>query len=950
MKIIKKTISLEPITSRVPSIWPAYKNNKLYFFDDISLKNREYEYPTNYGMIPLSLSLLSSVTESGTEYAINCGNENAIIISFERLCYIYSFFKKYNYLLNKAGHCGHVYSSAIEYYNTEIDNKYADVLEYGTDEEIYVNLDNNFAKYGGNDFYKWIITNIIPTYYISDEYKEYWNRDVLYYSDVIKWVSWFKDRTHYETEARYVGKTEIDTEHWDCKSNNTIDCCDCEEYFKRGGIREMNSMLEWYNAVQENIVKINHVVLNENNAVLHCFEPNVITNVELVNSLENIGQYSVLSPEYALGIDYRVADAYGASANTKGGTTVIDESGNTRILKDGEKGFCFSPFYMEKIFDDNSWDNYITRYINSEPQEFVSNLYKYYAFDDENKFYSGNTRDEVISAMSTGKVYNVTQTDSILIDGTLVPIETSEYGIYDLGNSILGGRTYFVYREKNTSTPYTLINGKKIYAESYFSLSGMCYYFSFFKNLNYKENKEGKCNKISNFDIDKYKIFGRKKNNDDLINYISYNDKTHIINDTICMNVDMPCNSAITINDISYYRVKGYSSDEYGNMMYVINDTNKIYNDKLIELPSTYALSEDNSKIYLNVYNNNVIIYDAKCITGRTISKLLDLASINKLCDDTGNDIDGIYNDTCREINGQSSAMTYAQPPIYTVLEPIYQVGNTSLIARFKLTKENISDIEDNKNYFIGNIITKMKFYYKDVNGNKVESTIFECGENMTSLSAISESTFAKNQIDEEDLAIIFDENLYCDIEYYIGATLERRSGTNFKLADGYNYGVKYNETVKFVKTPVFYRLKMEEDENEIMPTQAYETENLSHKYMIYTYIMKQDVEEVESNIYDTAFQVPMANFTSEINLIDSNITPNFSGYSDMDDYNGMDISPVYKEEYKLGLAMNENVDADIYIDRGINAAFEKHLKLQEITSLEALVQYGNNYFKIMDS
>ena len=45
-----------------------------------------------------------------------------------------------------------------------------------------------------------------------------------------------------------------------------------------------------------------------------------------------------------------------------------------------------------------------------------------------------------------------------------------------------------------------------------------------------------------------------------------------------------------------------------------------------------------------------------------------------------------------------------------------------------------------------------------------------------------------------------------------------------------------------------------------------------------------------------------------------------------------------------------ENVDSDIYIDRGINAAFEKHLKLGEVTSLEALEQYGNGYFKIMES
>ena len=113
---------------------------------------------------------------------------------------------------------------------------------------------------------------------------------------------------------------------------------------------------------------------------------------------------------------------------------------------------------------------------------------------------------------------------------------------------------------------------------------------------------------------------------------------------------------------------------------------------------------------------------------------------------------------------------------------------------------------------------------------------------------------------------------------------------------------------------------------------------------------MGQEMQDVESNVYEAIYQAPIANFTTEINLIDSGLTPNFSAYTDMDTYNSINVSPVFKEEYKMGIATNEKVDADIYIDRGINAAFEKHLKLGEVTSLEALTQLGNGYFKIMDS
>ena len=51
-----------------------------------------------------------------------------------------------------------------------------------------------------------------------------------------------------------------------------------------------------------------------------------------------------------------------------------------------------------------------------------------------------------------------------------------------------------------------------------------------------------------------------------------------------------------------------------------------------------------------------------------------------------------------------------------------------------------------------------------------------------------------------------------------------------------------------------------------------------------------------------------------------------------------------------LGISSLENIDSDIYIERGINAAFERHLKLGEVTSLEALEQYSNGYFTIIDN
>ena len=107
----------------------------------------------------------------------------------------------------------------------------------------------------------------------------------------------------------------------------------------------------------------------------------------------------------------------------------------------------------------------------------------------------------------------------------------------------------------------------------------------------------------------------------------------------------------------------------------------------------------------------------------------------------------------------------------------------------------------------------------------------------------------------------------------------------------------------------------------------------------------------VEQSQYDTEYSVPMADFKVDINVFNGDSDTFHEKYSgDMATHNNMQVYPIYREEYKLGISSLENVDADIYIDRGINAAYEKHLKLGEVTSLEALEQYGNNFFKIMES
>ena len=358
------------MTSRLPSIWPAYMDNKLYFFDDAHLKERNYTYTSNYGMIPVNIiindendtikipsgkCLTCSADTSGYTYLPSVLDEGEVIsgecsatckcrvISFERISKIYGFFKDYYYLLHHRGHCNLSYSSAKDFYSGESAN-YAEEMPYGTFEETYAELDEKFSGYGGSEFYEWICNNVIPTYTIPKQYQDYWQRETLYYPDVIKWIGWFDARSEY---SAYTTESS-------CK-NITGDCCECVEYVKRGGLTERNRMKDWYNTLQGKI-------LTEFDD--KCYSSYTITPISIQSSIDDLGEMSIFCEEYKEGVDYRTVETESADTHT----IIHYENGNTHtgtsVMKDGKiyqltsgNGYVFDSAYMEKNFDDDGWND-----------------------------------------------------------------------------------------------------------------------------------------------------------------------------------------------------------------------------------------------------------------------------------------------------------------------------------------------------------------------------------------------------------------------------------------------------------------------------------------------------------------------------------------------------------------------------------------------------------------
>ena len=1030
MRTIQRTISLEPMTSRLPGVLPAYKNNVLYYFDEDSLKAREYEFPSNYGMIPVNIVLdkaPSAATDWNLSYDSHCygttlGTDKIcysepyydelsnFTLSWEELSDWYKFFTDYYHLLNDWGHCGIVYSSATQYYKAESKHGYAPQLKYGAEEQTYIDMDELFRARGGsaitvicddtkdicnfdncsahtviseavdngsahtviseavdNGFYKWICEHIIPSFVIPNQYKDYWRRDKLFYPDVIKWRGWLEDRSGYGKDGLTI---------FDC--SGSTDCCECEKWFKLGGNDILGQMNTWYEAIQENIIK---KIDNEN-----CAIPTIITPLSMQVSIDDLGEFSIFSKEYELGIDYRTAEGYGQSENTRHGTVVTMDK--EAMILTGGSGFSYDTEYMEMFVSSCSTCGYEGEFTghcpkcgsnaiiqvdwakyNPELEQVACSFEEYdYAYRDKNSGYTtGGTRtaytqgdlyyytfnDDDVRIVGTSEEdlreklairYPIEKHDAILIGTSLYDIEKLEYGVYDGKNKYISGRTFFVYREEYTDTPYTIINGKRVYADFY-PFSGACsqfYYFPFFKEKTNVDN-DSKCSG-STLNPDIYKKFPRTSTtikDIDCLEFITYMGTQHIVS----------ANTGVTINGNDYMRITSGICEASDDLLYITTGGKIYHYDEgyVIELDNTEEEYEVDSATFevKKKVDDDIDVYIGGILSGTAESKLYDLRSTSLLTDDIGNTIEALYD---------IGEFTYNhQPPEGSKLEPIYQLGNVANVKRFSMTVEKQQDLMPNTpNYFIGDIITGMKFYYRDNEGNTIVyhegeddeiSTVVEASTDKTSLEAIEEVQQKREEIEEairqaSGSTFIFDNDIYCDVTYYIGATLVRNAENEpFKIVTGNNFssGVCYTETVKFVETEVQYYLKTDVRKQIPMTQNTVSAHTLS--YPIVCYVMTQDMTKVESD-YKNYYYAALAHFEMPLK----------TNTNDFELYNGTSVFPVFREEYKMGTACIQNIDTDIYIDRGINAAFEKHLKLGEITSMEALEQYTNGYFKIMNN
>ena len=881
MKTIQLTYSLEWFKSRLPSVYPSYDGDELLFFDEESIKKRDNRLMSNYGTVPLDIcpKLLGY---NGFE-----DKPNNFKISWNTFSKWFHEFKLYYWLLNDGGSCKRVYSSATDFYDSEYKSSSTIQLPFGSDRSSYEELDKSFEERGGkvskitnfcegksnivgycdNGFFKWICDNIVPSFEIPSEYVGYWNTNRIYYPNVISWISWFEERKGYPSELNKCAESD--------------DCCDCEEYIRRGGEKLLESLKTWFKETNSNILKIKGII--EGN--LQNFAPHAFCEINVSSCFGKPSLQSILSEKYNTKTDFRHGN-YDSTSNTSGGT-VVDVDGVSMHFKKGFKpngGSIFNEKYMEMEYDDSAFEEYLPMYANGNKSSFsVSSDMAYYGVDKDGVKKYGKSNDDVIDKFSTkANIERNGKYGWFLIDEELYevsPIESVE----------MNGEKIPVFRENGTNTPYVIVGGRDIYAE--YDFKSNSYSFSFNGNATFKRNP-------SQDSLDESSI-----------RCISYNG----VIKTFPSTSDTITFSLSNGDTVDYKLIDGYSIVD--DSIYYIHKGKVTSGDTLDDIISGATVSGD--VITIKAKESDIKISKCNVIIGTTSSKLLGLRSFNVMTDDNGNMIEAL--------NTTPTKDTYNyQPSEGSELEPLYQVGNVACVSAFSLSYE---DYENNKKKnepspirHVGDIISSMTFYYADANGDKIIDTVKKVGGAIkSSLNAIQESTKKATEYKNNYPMEVVSDNVYCEIVYNIGATIVYDKAKASYSISG-DSGVEYTEIVEFEKVKTEYYLG-----------------NDSHSYPIYVYKLRQGDN-------------PTASFTAPINVFDSGLTTTYSSIDGMDDYNGLDAYPTFQDAYNIGISSLPIVDSDVNIDRGNNAAFEKHLKIGEVTSLEALENYTNGYFKMMEN
>ena len=623
----------------------------------------------------------------------------------------------------------------------------------------------------------------------------------------------------------------------------------------------------------------------------------ILIPILFTNTIDDMGEFSIFCDDWEAGEEY-----------TKDSLSIYDEK--VWIKYGTDYGSIYSDRYKELYFpqisgmphDENyQWYEKSGANISYSKEQWKDYTDEYFLKTDTK--YSKKIQSGTTYTNRNGKVfYNAHPKNDIAYKYDI--IKNNELGFYIINNEIFepykteyinyNNEYIFVYDADNfvqLNEKYCYVKGQKIYSKT--KEDGYSHYFL--------------------IDGDEYNV-----EKDGL--FISYKGIAYKIN-----------NNIININGINYPKIDSYAiinGKNYfisSNKIVTLTRDNNTYslNDTLVTDLGVH-LSDFNSKSSGYTIDGDIVYvlkpyneYSVETMSGYTESKLSSFESYHIAYDDMGNKLPGAL---VKNADG-----TYKTPKEKDYLDLPYRVGNVSDLS----VMEYDTDGKTPKTFF-GNILTSIIFYYVDYYDNIIEDTKVECGLNDSLLEKINEckdklKTFKKGHAEDNYISekhYYIKDEIRCNIKYHMGAIIQS------DLETIQEDGIVYEEEVKLVDKTFDYMY----DEFSSCIIHYYEFE------------YNDMFDEMNEYSNDTC-KVGKAYFSFKI---DDLISDKQKGYRAKHD--GMIAAPVFREEYKFGSSSLENIESNIYIDRGFSASYEKHLKLLDVKSMEALENMGNGFYNIIES
>ena len=171
----------------------------------------------------------------------------------------------------------------------------------------------------------------------------------------------------------------------------------------------------------------------------------------------------------------------------------------------------------------------------------------------------------------------------------------------------------------------------------------------------------------------------------------------------------------------------------------------------------------------------------------------------------------------------------------------------------------------------------------------------------------------------------------YITFEYYVGAELTRQNPDDRDseyIYDGGDRGIRYLDTYKFTVRQDTQEMDVD---GQAVPK-------------VFTYIDIDYNASKDDVVYENLDYYPERAVLSDVTAKTQSITEGGGPVSP--DFQNADY---FMEDYQLGVAFVANNNTNVYIDRGTATAFERHMRLSEVDTLQDLENYANGMFKLKE-